>query len=360
VAVVRPHKLPSGKWRVWIKVGGQTRTVTANTRAEAMYEASQVRLSLADTTARAGGTITVLELLTHHLAARAPDLSPSTLAEYMRVVEHLDDTMADRRINRLRSPDLTAYYNACLRNGWSVGSVRRLHELMHAAWKQTAIYRGWAVINPASSARPPKRAPHTITPPDRDTLRVLFDAADDQFRLYLRLSANTGARRGELVALRWSDIDLATGELGIFRSVVYTPESGVVERPTKTGQRGQRRITVAASILPLLHAHRGDQLGRLNGAEPVYIFSDTAGIDHWFPDTPTLLFGRLRRKTGVTGVRLHDLRHFTATQMLASGLTPVQVAGRLGHADPATTLRVYSHWIPATDRQAADDLDRGL
>jgi integrase len=62
----------------------------------------------------------------------------------------------------------------------------------------------------------------------------------------------------------------------------------------------------------------------------------------------------------VTGVRLHDLRHFTATQMLASGLTPVQVAGRLGHADPATTLRVYSHWIPATDRQAADDLDRGL
>lgn len=386
------ERLHSGKWRVWIKHNGQTRTVTAPTRAQAMRDAAEVRLAMDDVGHGTGGTTTVLELLTHHLASRSPDLSPSTLAEYMRVVERMDDTMADRRINRLRSPDLTAYYDACLRNGWSVGAVRRLHELMHAAWKHTAIYRGWAVINPPASARPPKRAPHTIAPPDRDTLRRLFDAADDQFRLYLRLSANTGARRGELVALRWSDVDLDTGELRIFRSVVYTPESGVVERPTKTGKRGQRRITVASGILPLLAAHRETQREALNrpltgraaareayavptsprladelraafngtrvpSIEPVYIFSDQMGANHWFPDTPTHLFAALRTKVGVTNVRLHDLRHFTATQMLAAGQTAVQVAGRLGHADPRTTLSVYAHWIPATDRAAADDLD---
>lgn len=359
---MKAHRQPSGKYRVWVKVAGQTRTVTADTAAAAMREANQIAIAMGDVTAaRNGSKTTVLELLTHHLALKGADLSPSTLAEYSRVVERLShDTLADRPINRLRAPDLTAYYQTCLRNGWSVGSVRRLHELMHAAWKQTAIYRGWAVINPAASARPPKRAPYQISPPDKATLRLLFDAADDQFRLYLRLSANTGARRGELVALRWSDIDLRTGELGIFRSVVYTPDSGVVERPTKTGKRGQRRITVASSILPLLQAHHDWQLSRLKGREPVYIFSDSAGLEHWFPDTPTLLFGRLRRRAGVTGVRLHDLRHFAATFLIASGLTPVQVAARLGHADPRTTLSTYSHWIPATDRQAADDLDAGL
>lgn len=353
-------KLPSGRWRVWIKHAGQTRTVTAETRAQAMRAAAEVRLAMSDTDNRSSGNVTVLELVTHHLASKAPDLSPSTLAEYMRVVEKLsEDPLADKAINRLRAPDLTTFYQAAVRGDWSIGSVRRLHELFHAAWKQTAIYRGWAVINPASSARPPKRAPHAIAPPDRDTLRALFDAADDQFRLYLRLSANTGARRGELVALRWADLDLGRRELCIFRSVVYTPESGVVERPTKTGERGQRRISLPAAIVELLAEHRERQRAQL-GAEPVHVFSDTGGITHWFPDTPTHMFGALRRRTGIEGVRLHDLRHFTATQMLAAGETPVQTAGRLGHADPRTTMRVYAHWIPATDQDAAESLDEGF
>lgn len=353
-------QLASGKWRVWVKHGGQTRTVVGKTRSEAMIAAHEAGLALSGEIPGKSHMVTVLELLTHHLALKAPDLSPTTLAEYVRVVDRMaDDDFAARRITHLRAPELTTFYNRCLRNGWSIGAVRRLHELMHAAWRQTAIYKGWAVINPASSARPPKRAPHSISPPDKVTLRQLFEEADDQYRLYLRLSANTGARRGELVALRWSDIDLDTGELGIFRSVVYTPESGVVERPTKTGKRGQRRITVAASILPLLREHQERQRAQGPG-DPVFIFSDTHGQDHWFPDTPTHMFVALRKRAGVSGVRLHDLRHFTATEMLASGQTAVQVAGRLGHADPRTTLSVYAHWIPATDKAAADELDAGL
>lgn len=353
------QKLASGKWRVWVKHGGQVRTVTADTRTQAMLDAAEVRMAMSDVGDRSGGTITVLELLTYHLASKAPDLSPTTLAEYVRVIEALDDDFSSLPIKGLRSPDLTTLYDHLLRYGWSVGAVRRLHELMHAAWRHTAIYKGWAVINPASSARPPKRTPYTIQPPETATLRQLFDAADDQFRLYLRLSANTGARRGELVGLRWDDIDLDTGELRIFRSVVYTADSGIVERPTKTGKRGQRRITVAAAILPMLEKHRIGQRERLHD-EPLYIFSDTAGVTHWHPDTPTRMFAALRTRAGIQGVRLHDLRHYTATQMLAAGQTAVQVAGRLGHADPRTTLSVYAHWIPATDRAAADDLDRGL
>lgn len=352
-------RLPSGKWRVWVSVRGVTRTATAPTRAQVMLAGAEIQMAMSDTE-RASEGFSVLELLTHHLAVRAADLSPSTLAEYMRVVERLDEFMANRPIHEIRSPELTAYYQSCVRNGWSVGAVRRLHELMHAAWRHTAIYRGWAVTNPAASARPPKRAPHAITPPDKATLQALFDGADPQFRLYLRLSANSGARRGELVGLRWADLDLDTGELRIFRSVVYTSASGVVERPTKTGKSGQRRLALASSILPMLRAHHAEQVEKHKGAEPTYVFSDTYGLDHWHPDTPTRMFGKLRAEVGVQGVRLHDLRHFTATQMLASGQSAVQVAGRLGHADPRTTLSVYAHWIPATDKAAADDLDAGF
>lgn len=355
-------RMPNGRWRAWVKHAGETRTVTADTRAKVLRAAAEIRLAMSDIPVAGSGNVTVLEMLSFHLAARGPNLSPSTLAEYERVVAKLHDDFADRKVSRLRAPDLAGYYDRCLRDGWSLGAVRRLHELMHAAWKQTAMFRGWALSNPAESAKPPARTPHAIAPPSADVLRELFAAAEPQLRLYLRLSANTGARRGELVALRWTDIDLNVGELAITRSVVYTPASGVIVRPTKTGKRGQRRLRLGATVVAMLQEHKADQASKAaaNGVTPVYVFSHDAGLSHWHPDVPTTLFGRLRRKTGAYGVRLHDLRHYAATQMLASGVTPVQAAGRLGHADPRTTMSVYAHWIPATDGDVADALDRGL
>ncbi len=136
---------------------------------------------------------------------------------------------------------------------------------------------------------------------------------------FLMLSAATGARRSEIVALRWSDVDMANRTVAICRGVVAGPD-GLVEKDTKS------------------HAARRVALGG-NG----FVFSNTAdGSKPWYPDSVSRSFQPLCKQEGLTGVRLHDLRHFVASQLLSAGVDVRTVAGRLGHRNAATTLNVYA------------------
>jgi integrase len=91
---------------------------------------------------------------------------------------------------------------------------------------------------------------------------------------------------------------------------------------------------------------------------PEWVFSHDAGVNPWRPDYATHAFAALRKSLDLDGVRLHDLRHFVATQMLAAGDSPVQVAGRLGHSTPAVTMSTYAHWIQSQDAASAERLER--
>jgi integrase len=88
------------------------------------------------------------------------------------------------------------------------------------------------------------------------------------------------------------------------------------------------------------------------------VFSHDAGVNPWRPDYATHAFAALRKSLDLDGVRLHDLRHFVATQMLAAGASAVQTAGRLGHSTPQVTLSTYGHWIRSHDQEMAERLER--
>jgi integrase len=174
---------------------------------------------------------------------------------------------------------------------------------------------------------------------------------------FLRLAAVTGARRGELCGLKWSDVDFKNHRLLIERSVVVGPNGALVEKETKT--HASRRISLDTGTLESLRFYRqmckqvaGAAGGTLTG--DAYVFShDIASRTPWRPDYATLAFTRVRDELGIS-VRLHDLRHFAATSMLVSGHDVRTVSGRLGHADAATTLGVYAHFIESADKDAAD------
>ena len=174
----------------------------------------------------------------------------------------------------------------------------------------------------------------------------------------MTLSAATGARRSELLALRWDDLDLVRGVVTISRGVVNGPD-GLVEKDTKTHQA--RRVTLDSATLAVLAAHReaAVQRARMAQVAPLsgaLLFSrDGLGEEPWYPDSITRRFHRLCG-AGLEGVRLHDLRHYVATQLLAAGVDVRTVAGRLGHRNAATTLNVYAHFLPEADRRAADVL----
>lgn len=347
------YKLPSGRWRVLVKHDGQRRSASATTRGEVQRLGAEMIIELGG---RPSESPTVRELLEGHLAV--VQLSPTTRADYERVRDRLPAAFLDRIVADVGPIIIEQLYAQLLRDGYSAHRVGRVHDLLSVAWRR-AERNGWANRNPVRVVSAPAFEEHEIVPPTPQQVAKLIACASADFQPFVRLAASTGARRGELVALQWGDVDLAAGQVIIRRSVVYTPKSGVVERGTKTGRKGHRTIAVGGKVAEALKAIHQTQTGRAAAGglgAPRWVFSFNAGTDHWFPEYPTTAFEAARKAAGLPDVRLHDLRHFVATQMLARGYSVAQVAARLGQTQAATTHR-YSHWIPSKDRDAAEELE---
>jgi integrase len=186
---------------------------------------------------------------------------------------------------------------------------------------------------------------------------------DPRLAPLLMLAALTGMRRGELCALRWTDVDLVRGELDVSRSIVVVP-GGLAEKTTKNDRF--RIVALDEVGVALMTHHRTVVEEWAKQAEVViapdgYVFSHAVDASKPFrPDNVTGFFTRVRDSLGLDDVRLHDLRHFTATQLIGAGVDVRTVAGRLGHSDPSVTLRVYSHALEERDRAAADVIGRVL
>ena len=189
---------------------------------------------------------------------------------------------------------------------------------------------------------------------DTRGLLAAADAHDPEFGALLRVLTATSARRGEVCGQRWKDLDNAT--LSIRRSVAAVP-GGTIEKDTKT--HAARRVGLDLATLAVLTEHRRRMEARaaacaLSFNPNGFVFTITADSSaSLHPDTVTAAFKLLCDKAGLTGVRLHDLRHLHATQLLAAGVPVRTVSGRLGHANAATTLNVYAHFLEASDQDNA-------
>jgi integrase len=161
-------------------------------------------------------------------------------------------------------------------------------------------------------------------------------------------------------ALRWCDVDLDERIVRIERSVSATASAGVVIKSTKTGR--SRVVSLTTQATQALKERRDDatraaiEEGRQLGAAELVFTSDPSGQRPWRPEMVTQRWCRLRATIGLRHVRVHDLRHFVATELLTAGIDLRTVANRLGHARTSTTLDIYWGWVPARDRDAADHL----
>jgi integrase len=247
----------------------------------------------------------------------------------------------------------------------AASSVRQVHAILSGALGRAVVW-GWIGPNPARLATPPSVEKADVVPPAvEEAARLLSVAqeADAELGLFVRLAVVLGARRGELCALRWSDVDFQRGEVLIAGGVVRVHGQPLLDKPTKTHAR--RRVAVGAGTMELLRVHRLAQAedalacGGAIGAD-AYVFSHvpdaTAPID---PDGISHRFHRLTQRLGITW-RLHDLRHFMVTQLVAGGVDWRTVSGRAWHADGHMTLGTYAHFQQAQDRHAAEFMDELL
>jgi integrase len=179
---------------------------------------------------------------------------------------------------------------------------------------------------------------------------------DPELGRFLHIAASTGARRGEICAIRWRNVDPNLRTLTIEHSITDLP-GGPAEKDTKT--HANRRLALDPGTLAVFEEQRSSAIVRADEAsleltEDAYVFSSEP--DGRFPLVPgsvTKRFQTLRASLGFGDMRLHDLRHFTATRLIAAGVPVRTVSGRLGHANPSTTLSVYSHFVQASDQDAA-------
>jgi integrase len=312
------------------------------------------------------GDTTLSDLIERWLELVRDDLSPSTVRGYERIIRsYIDPSVGKIHLNKLRTDQLDRFYAQLREAGGTNGTplapatVRQTHAVIRRALNQAHRW-GWIASNPAALASPPRVRARPVSPPDPSEVLRLIDEAekrDPDMACFLLLAATTGARRGELCALRWTDIDLEQGTALIARSMVEGQGSELVEKDTKT--HASRRVALdRTSIGQLERQHETcSQRATACGStlrKSAHVFSlDADGRRPWVPNEVTKRFIRIRKSAGLESVRLHDLRHFTATRLLAEGVPVRTVSGRLGHANAATTLGVYAHFLAESDRDAA-------
>jgi len=292
--------------------------------------------------------------------------SPTTLKKYRQITEAVvRPELGNVRLSVLSARHLDRLYAKLTKRGNAATTVRRVHALIGAALAQAERW-GYVERNVARRASPPPVHAAQVTAPSPEEVQAMLKVAEDiepMLAVLLLVAALTGARRGELCALRWNDLDTKAGALTIARSVYEVDGETCAEKPTKTHQA--RTIGLDALGLEALRRHRAavaqlaDDLA-LDVPDDAFMFSRSpVGAEPIRPDVVTKFTLRVAKTAGVA-THLHAFRHFSATQSIAAGFDPVTVGFRLGHSDPSITLRVYSHALEQRDRELAESLGRTL
>jgi integrase len=241
----------------------------------------------------------------------------------------------------------------------AASTVRQVHFIIRATLDRAVRWR-YLGTNEAALATPPTFDRSEPDPPSAAEVSALLNEAwrDPAWGMFIWLTLVTGCRRGEMCALRWTDVDLARGVLTVERSFAQT--AGVIrEKATKTRQK--RRVALDAHTVELLVAHHAQcaaecELLGVDLPRDAFVFSASPdGSTPVSPSTVTQRYRRLAIRLGLRSSRIHALRHYSATELLTAGVDLRTVAGRLGHASGgATTLRFYAAWVDEADRRAAD------
>jgi integrase len=311
------------------------------------------------------GMLTVGEYMPRWIEDSVRDtVRRGTFVRYEQITRrHIVPTLGRTKLKNLSPAHVRGLYRQKLDEGLSARTVQYVHVTLHKALKQ-AVADGLIPRNVAEAVKAPKPKKKEIRPLDAHQARALLEAArGDRLEALFVLAVTAGLREGEIVGLRWEDLDLAAGKLAVRRSLDYGGKEPAFKLP-KNGKGRSVKLTRPAG--EALKRHRAAQnekrlrLGTLwedhglvfpgHGGQPMRAYSLTGG--------PYL---RLLKRAGLSEkTRFHDLRHTCATLLLKRGVHPKLVQKLLGHATISITLDTYSHVLPGMGDAAAGAMDEEL
>lgn len=315
--------------------------------------------------------ITVGEYLKRWLSDyAAPKVSAKTFERYSEIVRlHLTPALGHHQLTALKPMMIQECYAAALRNGridgnggLSAQTVLHHHRVLREALRQAVR---WQLLgrNPVDAVEPPRPQRREMVVLDEDQTIQLLDAAKES-RLYIvvLLAVTTGLRRGEILGLRWQDIDI-DNRIAHVRRTVEQVRGGLRFKEPKTA-KSRRAVALPELAVEALRRHLVDQKRERLKLGSAYRDSDLVCARlHGTPLDPgevTAGFARLIGSLDLPRIRLHDLRHGHATHLLRQGTHPKIVSERLGHSTVGITLDTYSHVMPGMQEEAALKLDETL
>lgn len=367
------RKRKDGRWEGRYTAGRDPDTgkaiyknVLGKTQAEAKAKLKQAIEEAKGLDASKAGRYTVgewMEVWFEHYAK--VKVRPSSHQTYRGYIDnHIKPNIGKIQLEKLTSLELQKFYKRLLEKGrvnriesrkqskgLSAKTVRNIHQIISSAM-QLAREQNLIIGNPAEGCALPRLEHREMKTLPVEQLQSFLREAKDSgvFELYY-LELATGLRRGELLGLKWEDIDLERGDLRVKRQIARI-NGEVVEAPLKT-KNAYRTLPLAADTIDVLEAQR-----KKAGDSPWVFPGPTGGPIS--PDSVLHMLHRVLKRAGLPRVRFHDLRHTFATLALQNGVDVKTVSGMLGHYSAGFTLDTYAHVTTSAQRQAAEAMEHVL
>lgn len=274
---------------------------------------------------------------------------------------HVVPNLGKHRLSKLTPQHVQQFYTQKLEEGLSTTTVRQIHLILHRALKD-AIRMGLIQRNVTEMVRPPRKRKVEMKTLDARQAALFVEAANgERLEALFVLAITTGMRQGELLGLRWQDVDIDKGIIHVRQALYIT--RGVIYLTEPKTVNSRRTIQLAKVAIYALRKYRIQYLQEALAFGPDWntkynlVFPTTTGNPIRAAHLVSLAFHRILRNAGLSHIRFHDLRHTAATLMLERGVNPKMVSEILGHSDISITLGIYGHITPRMQQMALDTID---
>ena len=273
---------------------------------------------------------------------------------------HILPELGHIRLQKLTTQLVQSFYDRKQKQGYSASRVRAIHAVLHRSLEHAKRIK-LVGSNVCDGVELPRSEQHEIQPLTPEQARLLLQKVHEHhLEALLTLAISTGMRKGEILALRWHDVDLQIATLHIHRTLSYMAHYGFQEGEPKTA-KSRRKISLPHFVIESLMRHHALQLEAKLQADEIWedhdlVFPNKRG-GFIVPMTLANHFTRLLAEIGLPHIRFHDLRHSAATLLLSMGVPARVVQEILGHSSFSTTMDRYSHVLPSMQREAMEKMD---
>jgi integrase len=361
----RKDGLYMARYTVETAIGAKRKTLYGKTRGEVSEKLTKAMADRDEGLVFDADNLKVGEYLERWLVDSVLDtVRPTTYERYEQIVRiHVRPALGSVKLKNLTPVHVRGLYREKLEAGLSARTVQYIHVTLHKALKQ-AVQDGLIPRNATEAVKAPQVRREEMRPLSGDQVKVLLEVArGDRLEALYVLAIHTGLRQGELLGLKWEDVDLESGTLRVRRTLVTAKGGPVLTAPKTKG--GRRSVKLTQGAVEALRSHLKHQLQEIDRAGSLWrenglMFASESGepLDRRY--LTSCRYKALLKRAELPMIRFHDLRHTCATLLLSKNVNPKIVSEMLGHASIAITLDTYSHVLPNMRDQAAAAMEEAL